>query len=106
MGTDRLASEGVNARAVSLPCCDVFMSEPQGFRDHVLPEGVPQLVIEAGVTLGWNSYVGTPKVVIGVDRFGASAPGEVVMREYGFSLENVCQHLSALLQRGNRIGRP
>jgi transketolase len=55
----------------------------------MLPEGVPLLAIEAGVTLGWDSYLGLPMSVLGVDRFGASAPGEIVMREYGFSVENV-----------------
>jgi transketolase len=53
--------------------------------------GVSVLVIEADVTLGWDSYVGPPMAVLGVDRFGASAPGEVVMREYGFTVEDVCR---------------
>jgi transketolase len=66
----------------------------------VLPEGVPLLAIEAGVTLGWDSYIGPPMAVLGVDRFGASAPGEIVMREYGFTVENVCQKVWALLSPG------
>jgi len=94
---DRLAGEGVQARVVSLPCWSVFKAQPEAYRKEVLPPGIPTLAIEAGVTLGWNSYVGPPMAVIGVDRFGASAPGEVVMSEYGFTAENVCQRVRELL---------
>jgi len=94
----RLTSEGVKARVVSLPGWSLFKVQPQTYRDQVLPPGVPTIAIEAGETLGWNSYVGTPGVVIGVDCYGASAPGEVVMREYGFTVENVCGQVHALLE--------
>jgi len=63
----------------------------------VLPEGVPLLAIEASVTLTWGSYVGPPMSVLGVDRYRASAPGEVVMREYGVTVENVCRKVRDLL---------
>jgi transketolase len=95
---DRLTSEGVKARVVSLPCWSLFKFQPQAYRDQVLPPEVPTIAIEAGETLGWNSYVGTPGAVIGVDCYGASAPGEVVMREYGFTVENVCGQVHALLE--------
>ena len=94
---ERLASEGVKTRVVSLPCWSLFKAQPGPYRNEVLPEGVPRLAIEAGVTLGWDSYVGPPMAVLGVDRFGASAPGEVVMREYGFTVEHVCQKVWAVL---------
>jgi transketolase len=94
----RLATEGIKARVVSLPCWSRFKIQPQAYRDQVLPQGVPTIAIEAGETLGWNSYVGTPGAVIGVDCYGASAPGEVVMREYGFTVENVCGQVHALLE--------
>jgi transketolase len=94
---DRLASEGVRARVVSLPCWSLFKPQPDLYKNHVLPPGIPTLAIEAGETLGWNSYVGPPTAVMGVDRYGASAPGEVIMREYGFTVENVCQQARALL---------
>ncbi len=94
---DRLASEGVKARVVSLPCWSLVKEQPEPYRSQVLPEGVPVLAMEAGVTLGWDSYIGPPMPVLGVDRFGASAPGEVVMREYGFTAEHVCQKVRALL---------
>jgi transketolase len=94
---DRLASEGVKVRVVSLPCWNLFKIQPEPYRDQVLPEGVPSLAIEAGETLGWSTYVGPPAAIMGVDRYGASAPGEVVMREYGFTEENVCQQARSLL---------
>ena len=66
----------------------------------MLPPTVrPRLAVEAAVSQGWHRYVGDRGDVLGVDRFGASAPGSVVMREYGFSVENVCQHALALLER-------
>jgi transketolase len=94
---DRLAGEGVKARVVSLPCWSLFKAQAEAYRKEVLPEGVPLLAIEAGVTLGWDSYLGPPMPVLGVDRYGASAPGDVVMREYGFTVENVCRQVRALL---------
>ena len=99
---DQLTSDGVKARVVSMPSWSLFKAQPEPYRNQVLPAGIPTLAIEAGVTLGWNSYVGPAEAVIGVDGYGASAPGEVVMREYGFTVENVCQHVRALLQRGNK----
>jgi transketolase len=102
---DRLATEGVQARVVSLPSTDVFSMQPEAYRNQVLQPGIPTLAIEAGVTLGWNSYVGPPEAVIGVDHYGASAPGEVVMREYGFTVENVCHKVFALLNGTATRGR-
>jgi transketolase len=94
---NRLASEGVKARVVSLPCWSLFKAQAEPYRKEVLPEEIPLLAIEAGVTLGWDSYLGPPMPVLGVDRYGASAPGDVVMREYGFTVENVCQQVWTLL---------
>jgi transketolase len=94
---DRLASEGVKARVVSLPCWSLFKLQPEPYQHQVLPMGVPLLAIEAGVTLGWGSYVGPPMSLLGMDRYGASAPGEVVMCEYGFTVENVLRKVRDLL---------
>jgi transketolase len=63
-----------------------------------LPPGIPLLAIEAGASLGWNSYVGPQIAVIGVDTFGASAPGPVVMEHYGFTVENICKRTHKLLE--------
>jgi transketolase len=65
---DRLAGEGLNARVVSLPSWSLFKVLPELYGNQVLPAGVPPFIIEAGVTLGWNGYVGPPEAVIGVDR--------------------------------------
>ena len=86
---EKLEAQGVRARVVSLPCWNLFDAQPVEYKEAVLPPNVPMLAIEAGVSLGWRPYVGPGIEVIGVDRFGASAPGKIVMREYGFSVEHV-----------------
>jgi transketolase len=97
---ETLAKEGINARVVSMPCWELFEMQPQSYRDSVLLPDVPaRLAIEAGVTLGWHKYVGERGDVLGLDRFGASAPGEVVFRELGFSVENVVSRAKALLKK-------
>ena len=95
---DRLASEGVQARVVSVPSTKLFSLQSEQYRDKVLPPGIPLLAIEAGVSLGWNPYVGPQIAVIGVDTFGASAPGSVVMEHYGFTVENICKRTHELLE--------
>jgi transketolase len=96
---DRLAKERVQARVVSLPITSIFSSQPESYRNKVLPPNVPVLAIEAGVSLGWNSYIGPRIAVIGVDTFGASAPGPVVLKHYGFTVDNVCTQARYLLDR-------
>jgi transketolase len=96
---EKLEIQGVRAQVVSLPCWNLFEAQPVEYREAVLPPEVPMLAIEAGVSLGWRPYVGPGIEVIGVDRFGASAPGEIVMREYGFSVDQVTQRALALIKR-------
>jgi transketolase len=96
---NRLANEGVLARVVSLPSTNLFSMQSDTYRDSVLPGGVPLLAIEAGASLGWRSYVGPQIAVLGVDTFGASAPGPTVMLHYGFTVENVCMQTHELLQK-------
>jgi transketolase len=98
-GRERLASDGVYARVVSMPSTNIFSMQPQNYRDTVVPPGIPLLVIEAGASLGWRSYVGPQITVIGVDSFGASAPGPVVMEHYGFTVENVCKQAHQVIER-------
>jgi hypothetical protein len=96
---DRLTDEGVQARVVSVPSTNIFSMQPDRYRDKVLPPGVPLLVIEAGASLGWKSYVGPQIAVIGVDTFAASAPGPVVMQHHGFiTVENICKQTHNLLR--------
>jgi transketolase len=100
---EQLAKDGAKVRVVSAPCIEAFTEQSHAYRDEVLPRGVPRLVIEAGVTLGWRSYFESAEAFVGVDTFGASAPGDTVMREYGFTVDNVCQHAQRLLKsRGLR----
>ncbi|MGE5757881.1 MAG: transketolase, partial [Sideroxydans sp.] len=98
-GRDQLGNEGVQARVVSMPSTNLFASQPDDYREKILPTGAPLLVIEAGATLGWRSYVGPQIDVIGVDTFGASAPGAVVMAHYGLTVENVCKQAHVVLGR-------
>jgi len=97
----RLWEKGIPVRLVSMPSWELFDAQPQAYRDQVLPPSVPaRLAVEAGVTQGWHRYAGDQGEVIGVDRFGASGPGPVVMREYGFSVDHVCRRAMALLAKG------
>jgi transketolase len=95
----QLASEGVNAKVVSMPSTNIFSMQSDEYRGTVVPPGVPVLVIEAGASLGWRSYVGPQIAVIGVDTFGASAPGAEVMEHYGFTVENVCKQVHYVLRQ-------
>jgi transketolase len=95
---EKLRKQGVNARVVSMPSWELFDDQPQDYRDSVLPPAIgARLAVEAGSPRGWRDYVGDEGAVIGVNRFGASAPGEVVLDKYGFNVANVCQHALALL---------
>jgi transketolase len=88
--SDTLAAEGVKVRVVSMPCTDLFDAEDADYRESVLPSAViARVAIEAGVTEGWWRYVGAQGRVIGLDRFGMSAPAEELFEHFGFSTENV-----------------
>lgn len=85
-----LVAEGIRARLVSLPCWELFEAQDQAYRDSVLPPSVTARVsIEAGVTLGWQKWVGTNGIAIGVDKFGASAPYQKIYEEYGLTPDAV-----------------
>jgi transketolase len=94
-----LAAEGVAARVVSFPSWKLFEEQTPEYRASVLPAAVPKLAVEAGATLGWWKYVGQDGDVIGLDRFGASAPGAKVMAELGFTAENVAARAKALVKK-------
>ena len=93
-----LEAEGVPARVVSMPCWEFFEKQTASYRESVLPKAVwARLAIEAGATLGWWRFVGDRGGVVGIDRFGASAPGEKVLAELGFTVANVVAKAKALL---------
>jgi transketolase len=95
---ERLQAQGIAVRCVSMPSWELFDALPQLERDAVLPPSVgARLAVEAGVAQGWHRYVGAAGDVVSVERFGASAPAEVLLREYGFSVDNVCARAEALL---------
>jgi transketolase len=95
---EKLQAEGTPARVVSLPCWELFDEQSQEYRDEVLPPAVTaRVAIEAGVCQGWDRYAGDRGSMICLNRFGASAPGEVALRELGFNLDNVLAHARALL---------
>jgi len=95
---ERLEKDGVATRVVSMPCIELFEQQSQEYRDEVLPQSVTaRLSIEAGVGQGWDRYVGKDGDRICLDRFGASAPGEVALKNLGFNVENVVKRARALV---------
>jgi transketolase len=91
-----LAGEGISARVVSMPSWELFRAQPETYRDEVLPPGVPRLAVEAAVSLGWCEWA---DATITLDRFGASAPGEVAFEELGFTAQHAAEEARRLLGR-------
>ena len=95
-----LAADGIEARVVSMPCTQLFDAQSAEYREAVLPPELPKLAIEAGVTGGWWKYVHggqTPGAVLGIDSFGESAPAGVLMKHFGFTVENVVAKAKTLV---------
>jgi transketolase len=96
---ERLQAESVPVRVVSMPSWELYDVQGPEYKESVLPSSIgAKLAIEAGATQGWHRYVGDSGAVVGLDRFGASAPGETVMREFGFTAENVHRQALALIK--------
>jgi transketolase len=96
---EELRTRGVMARVVSMPCVEVFEAEPEAYRRSVLPDDVPTVVIEAARTETWAAIVGKDALRIGLNRFGASAPYEVIAKELGFTPEAVAARVARWLER-------
>lgn len=95
---ERLEAEGISTRVVSMPCWELFDDQSDDYRESVLPSNIKaRLAIEAGVSLGWSKYVGDHGNTLTVDKFGASAPADVVFKEYGFTVENVVAKAKKLI---------
>ncbi len=93
-----LEKDGVPTRVVSMPCMEAFRAQPQAYRDQVLPPAVTARVsIEAGVTLGWEKWVGDRGIALGVDRYGASAPDKTLLEQYGLSTRHVVEAVKKLI---------
>jgi transketolase len=97
---EQLAAEGIAARVVSMPSWELFEEQPQSYRDAVLPPYVTtRLAVEAGAPLGWRAWVGDLGDVIGVTRFGASAPAKDVFKHYGFNVEHIVTRARQLVEQ-------
>ena len=93
----KLAAEGVRARVVSMPSTNVFDRQDAAYRDAVLPRGVPRVAVEAGVSDFWRKYVGLEGAVIGIDRYGESAPGAHLFKHFGFTVDNVVAAVKSVI---------
>jgi transketolase len=91
---DLLEDDGTAVRVVSFPSWDLFAAEPPSYRERILPSGIPRLSVEAATTFGWERYADAS---VGIDHFGASAPGERVLDEFGFNPDHIAARARALL---------
>ena len=92
-----LSENGKNARVISMPSWELFEQQPEEYRHSILPRSIPKVALEAGITMGWHRYIGDEGIVLGIDRFGASAPGQTVMDKLGMNKENVLNSVKNLL---------
>jgi transketolase len=94
-----LKDAGINATVVSMPSFKIFEEQDDAYKASIFPHGVPKISVEAGATMGWWKYVGRDGVTIGIDRFGASAPGPIALEKLGVSVAHVVEHAKKLVQR-------
>ena len=99
---EQLKKDGIIVRVVSMPSTHIFDEQPESYKASIFPDHVPKLAIEAGATLGWWKYVGRDGDVIGLDRFGASAPGQIALEKLGFGTDNVVARAKALVARARK----
>jgi transketolase len=95
---EALTQQGIRVRVVSMPSWELFDEQAEDYRRRVLPAGVPVLSVEAGITMGWSKYTGSQGDSLGIDHFGASGPGPLVMEKFGFTAENIVKRALALLK--------
>jgi transketolase len=89
---ETLTAEGVRARVVSMPSCELFEEQPESYREEVLPRGViGRVAVEMAATTGWDRYTGFGGAIVGMHSFGASAPGAAVIAKFGFTAERVAE---------------
>lgn len=100
---EQLAADGLDVRVVSMPNAEVFAAQEQDYQDSVLPPAiVARVAVEAGVSLYWRAWVGMRGAVLGIDQFGASAPAETLMKEYGFTPENLASITRGVIEQQER----
>ena len=96
---EELKNIGINASVVSMPSFRVFEEQDDAYKAKLFPEETPKLAVEAGATLGWYKYIGHNGAVIGLDRFGASAPGKIALDKLGFNVPNIVEHAKKLVKK-------
>jgi transketolase len=96
---EELKAAGINATVVSMPSFKIYDEQPDAYKATLLPEATPKIAIEAGATLGWYKYIGHNGAVIGLDRFGASAPGPIALDKLGINVANVVEHAKKLVKK-------
>jgi transketolase len=95
----QLAAEGINVRLVSFPSWDLFATQPADYQESVLPKTIKKrLSVEAAISMGWQRWVGDEGITIALDQYASSAPGEVLLKHFGFTVENVLNHARQLLK--------
>ena len=95
-----LEEKGLNTRVVSMPCWELFEAQDKAYKDEVLPPSVKNRIsLEAGQTLGWERWVGQYGVSLGVTEFGLSAPGDIIFKEFGFTVENVISMIEKMMKK-------
>ena len=97
---DILQKEGIDARIVSMPSWEIFEEQEEEYKNEILPQDIEKrLAVEAGRTIGWERYVGIKGGIIGIDKFGSSAPGDIVLKEYGISVENIVNSAKEIVNK-------
>jgi len=95
---EKLAAEGIDARVISMPSWELFREQTQEYRDEILPPRVTaRLAVEAGSPLGWHEWVGSKGDILGITKFGASAPYQEIFQYYGFTVENIISRVRSIL---------
>ena len=103
MAQQVLSEKGFGVRVVSLPCRELFLEQDETYRQKVLPgEAVLRVIIEAALPMGWERFIGGEGRIIGLDTFGASAPGDLVMKKMGFTVDNIVRQAEEMLQRSRK----
>ena len=96
---EELKAAGINASVVSMPSFKIFDEQDEAYKASLFPEAIPKIAVEAGATMGWYKYIGHNGVAIGIDRFGASAPGPIVLEKLGISVAHVVEQAKKLVKK-------
>jgi len=96
---NQLKGSGINATVVSMPSWKIFEEQSEEYRNSIFPRDIPTISVEAGATLGWYKYVGRNGIAIGIDRFGASAKGDVALEKLGISVGHIIEAAKKLVKK-------